>query len=397
MRIWIAAIGLIVLVSSFPITAIAAPPNEEDMRSLNLETMYSVSAVAQCNSSTGVQIDPDTNLDETVIKAFQFLIGEKPEMPDYSAEQAAGIIGNLIHESGGAPNRLIVDSQEQNPVNGGRGGYGIAQWTGARRTALMRFTSNYKSLDEQLKYLWHELQTSEKTSDKELRLQPSVAASTKSFMDEFERPDKRFTHYDRRLKYAENVFAKLKNTPGATSSGSTGCDPTTSGSPECGTATGNAKILCEAKKYEGIYYQFGAGHGSYSAFRAKCPLDKISEFAKTSTPENPGPCALDCSSLVSVAVAAAFNNNKSWTTGGIASDTANWQKISFSQLKPGDVVYRPPSSGSAHVEVVDHYQDGKLFLFGAHRTGKTISGITDNTKNYTAAYRYVGIGSEGKL
>jgi len=43
----------------------------------------------------------------------------------FTKEQAAGILGNLGHESGG-----LKVMQERNPTGGGRGGYGWAQWTG---------------------------------------------------------------------------------------------------------------------------------------------------------------------------------------------------------------------------------------------------------------------------
>lgn len=49
-----------------------------------------------------------------------------------SLEQAAGLVGNLGHESVG-----FTRLQEQRPVvKGSRGGYGWAQWTGPRRRAF---------------------------------------------------------------------------------------------------------------------------------------------------------------------------------------------------------------------------------------------------------------------
>jgi hypothetical protein len=47
-----------------------------------------------------------------------------------SPEQAAGIVGNLAHESAG-----FTVMQERNP-RAGRGGLGWAQWTGPRRVAF---------------------------------------------------------------------------------------------------------------------------------------------------------------------------------------------------------------------------------------------------------------------
>ncbi|MBV8338006.1 MAG: hypothetical protein JO358_21770, partial [Alphaproteobacteria bacterium] len=45
-----------------------------------------------------------------------------------TAEQAAGILGNIGWECG-----LFNHLQEQNPIGGGRGGLGWCQWTGPRR------------------------------------------------------------------------------------------------------------------------------------------------------------------------------------------------------------------------------------------------------------------------
>jgi hypothetical protein len=53
-----------------------------------------------------------------------------------SSEQAAGIVGNLAHESAG-----FTVMQERNP-RAGRGGLGWAQWTGPRRVAFESWTKS---------------------------------------------------------------------------------------------------------------------------------------------------------------------------------------------------------------------------------------------------------------
>ena len=50
-------------------------------------------------------------------------------------EQAAGVLGNLGHETGG-----FRHMQELNPLGGGRGGLGWAQWTGPRRKAFEAYS-----------------------------------------------------------------------------------------------------------------------------------------------------------------------------------------------------------------------------------------------------------------
>jgi hypothetical protein len=78
---------------------------------------------------------------------------------DLTKEQAAGVVGNLMHESGG-----FGSLQEINPlVPGSKGGYGYAQWTGPRRTAFENYVANNgldpTSYEANYGFLKNELQT----------------------------------------------------------------------------------------------------------------------------------------------------------------------------------------------------------------------------------------------
>jgi len=71
--------------------------------------------------------------------------------------QAAGFVGNLAHESGD-----FKTLQEINPmVEGSRGGYGYAQWTGPRRKAFEQWTAanglDPTSYEANYGFLKHEL------------------------------------------------------------------------------------------------------------------------------------------------------------------------------------------------------------------------------------------------
>lgn len=168
---------------------------------------------------------------------------------------------------------------------------------------------------------------------------------------------------------------------------SAGCpsssDTPTSGSPDCASAAGSEKIICEAKKYDPISYEESAagGHlaGGNSAWHKTCP--KI------------GPsCVLDCSGLVSVAVYDAFGNNTTWVTFTIVSDHTNWKEVSFGDLKPGDVI--EPNTG--HVEIVDHVSGGAIFTFGAHSSHypqpRQVSPAQFAKTDANRYFRYVGQG-----
>jgi ABC-type transporter Mla subunit MlaD len=56
---------------------------------------------------------------------------------DLSGPQAAGIVGNLQAESG------LKAVQEANPIGGGRGGFGWAQWTGPRRLQFEQYAKEH--------------------------------------------------------------------------------------------------------------------------------------------------------------------------------------------------------------------------------------------------------------
>jgi len=169
------------------------------------------------------------------------------------------------------------------------------------------------------------------------------------------------------------------------------CSTGNSGSPDCATATGDPKILCEAKQYDPVDYVFGGGHAGGSAYHQACPTIKANDSS----------CGLDCSGLVSVAVFDAFGNNKSWNTSGdgrnsIASDPANWKEITLSQAQAGDVIEPDPG----HVEIIDHVSGGTVYTFGAHidtvpqpdQVGPASYSGADKSTSYRY-FHYIGQGS----
>lgn len=102
--------------------------------------------------------------------------------------QAAGLLGNLGHETGGF--RLL---QEVDPtVPGSRGGWGIGQWTGPRRLAMERWCRSH-GLDPASDaanegYLLIELRGSEAPALEALRNSATLEQATSTFCRTFERP-----------------------------------------------------------------------------------------------------------------------------------------------------------------------------------------------------------------
>lgn len=70
-------------------------------------------------------------------------------------EQAAGLVGNFIRESG--------ENLGTTEVNKTSGAYGIAQWLGDRKRALFKKYGSNPSFQDQLNYVWDELNSTHKT------------------------------------------------------------------------------------------------------------------------------------------------------------------------------------------------------------------------------------------
>lgn len=107
----------------------------------------------------------------------------------FSREQAAGVVGNLAHETGN-----FQHMQEIAPVvPGSRGGYGFAQWTGPRRRAFEAWAAQNgldpTSYEANYGFLRHEMtNTPESAVVDRVRGQDDVAGATQAFSEQFLRP-----------------------------------------------------------------------------------------------------------------------------------------------------------------------------------------------------------------
>jgi hypothetical protein len=96
-------------------------------------------------------------------------------------DQAAGVAGNLVVESG-------LDPKAHNDREGA---IGIAQWEGPRRTAVQRFAASRGTketdLNTQLAFLWSELQGPEHNALVALQQANSASAAATAFDLKYER------------------------------------------------------------------------------------------------------------------------------------------------------------------------------------------------------------------
>lgn len=111
----------------------------------------------------------------------------------FTKQAAAGIVGNLLAESG------INPKSEQ---YGGGPGRGIAQWTVDQRwQTFLKFAKNREldpmSLDAQLRFVIHEMPSAMGKSAETIKTMTDANAAAKLFMDLYERPGK--PNWDRRV------------------------------------------------------------------------------------------------------------------------------------------------------------------------------------------------------
>ena len=122
-----------------------------------------------------------------------------------TAEQAAGLLGNLGHESGGF--RFM---QEQGRRRGS-GGLGLAQWTGPRRRAFEQWCAQHgvptSSDAGNIGYLLFELKGAYAGTVTSLQRCATVDAATRSFCNSFERPG--IPAMSSRLAYARRALAVI--------------------------------------------------------------------------------------------------------------------------------------------------------------------------------------------
>lgn len=123
----------------------------------------------------------------------------------FSASAAAGVVGNLVQESG-----LRTDAIGDNGTSGG-----LAQWHNERLDALKRFAAargkKWTDLDTQIEFLAEEMRTS--YADTYAKMQsaelPEIAAQIMT--DEYEKPDSASANYAQRQANARAAYEAMRS------------------------------------------------------------------------------------------------------------------------------------------------------------------------------------------
>jgi hypothetical protein len=124
--------------------------------------------------------------------------------------QIAGVLGNFSQESGFNP-RVNEGGTVGSPL--GKGGYGLAQWTGGRQTNLVNFAKQRKKdpgdPSLQADFLISELEGPERSSLESLRGAVSPEQSALVFRRDYERAG--VPKDENRFKAARNVLGQLNS------------------------------------------------------------------------------------------------------------------------------------------------------------------------------------------
>jgi hypothetical protein len=119
-----------------------------------------------------------------------------------SPEQAAGIAGNLAHESGSNPGQHEI----------GGHGYGIAQWGGPRLRNLHHFAAesgtSVSDLGTQLNFMWKEMNSSESRSLAAIQRTASANDASSAFEQTYERAG--IKAYRSRNTHAQRILAQYE-------------------------------------------------------------------------------------------------------------------------------------------------------------------------------------------
>jgi TP901 family phage tail tape measure protein len=127
---------------------------QQTIATLTAQMQEDLGKVNTLADETGATITVNGGGNSPEATAFSYLTNA-----GYNPEMAAGIIGNLMTESGLNPNAQAQD---------GSGSYGIGQWLGDRKQGLFDFAntngSDASALETQLAYLVQEMKTTESGS-----------------------------------------------------------------------------------------------------------------------------------------------------------------------------------------------------------------------------------------
>jgi hypothetical protein len=264
----------------------------------------------------------------------------------FTKEQAAGVVGNIGHESGG-----FKEMQEKNPLGGGRGGLGWAQWTGPRRVDFEKYCAANKisptSDEANYGFLKHELQTTYKSTVSAVKQAGTAGQAMQIFEKHYEAAGVK--NYASRQNYVDNALASYSTSaPGEASPqvAAASNDNAAPGSPPSAATPGSGPLAgVQATQGSGapgapMGTQLASANASAGASADGAGIKALPRGAVGS-----GQC------VALVQNAAGIGHTSTWQAGGSVMGNPN--------LKPGTAIatfdqngkYGNHTNGSSHAAI----------------------------------------------
>jgi hypothetical protein len=228
---------------------IVVATSDDDYRAAVYDTVYfDLNNYDSCTATAGGNTPLTGSGNEDM--AFNYLVGK-----GLTPKQAAGIIGNLLWESGLDPKRLQGAGHQQADAPKSGIGYGIAQWTPSdRQTGLKNAAIAAKlpvyDLSVQLNYLWKEA-TSSSPFDKSIsavKATTTIDAAVRAFEKEFERANAAKANIPARIGLGNDAYGRYISKHPAGSTPTAPTTDTTAPAGGCGAAGGgNGDVVSVAK------------------------------------------------------------------------------------------------------------------------------------------------------
>lgn len=122
----------------------------------------------------------------------------------YRPIEAAAIVGNLDIESGGFSSDVIQGKRRGDNNTA----FGAAQWRHERQDRLRSRYKDPNNLDNQLDFVDWELNNTHRSALTKMRRANSVEEATSAFTWDYERPNKKYAHFDKRLNSAASLLGE---------------------------------------------------------------------------------------------------------------------------------------------------------------------------------------------
>lgn len=148
---------------------------------------------------SGISATPITPVSNTIDDKAKWAL-EYITSRGYSLPVAAGIVGNLMQESN--LNTGAIGDQGT--------ALGLAQWRLDRRKKLENYAKSknkdVKDFYTQLEFLVNELESDYTSTSEKLKKTNDTTTATRIFMEEYERPSKKYAEFERRKNFANKLL-----------------------------------------------------------------------------------------------------------------------------------------------------------------------------------------------